>query len=334
MMSPKFPMLRADARLRIADQSVEVDIDDCIFTVSGPPPSRLLQAIASMNGLQDLDVVGRQSGLHIDTIRSTVKCLTDIGVLRHGQSAPRECLSPDEFSRLCRRLYGQWKQRLFSHPLWVGLADGSLPRPVFVGWVVESWWFIEGVIDRLPMAIANTEDPAIRAVFSQHFAEEWDHFTFFERALDALGITANMRANARPLPSTQAVQNLTRSAARRDPLRYAACSGFLESTGTDRTAARLFFDLVGKCYDGTERRAVRPMMDHVTLDEKYGHGGFVEKVVNEIQEIEWERAHAAIRDAYALVETLEMWSTDILRHYQSPDAFPLSSARAYRGANK
>jgi pyrroloquinoline quinone (PQQ) biosynthesis protein C len=331
MPSTELPLLRADARLNIVGQTLEVEIEDTVFTLSGAPPSRLQQAMGALNGLTDLERAGRQSGVAADTLSAIVARLTELGALQRSHLAADSVIAPQVFSAACRRLYAHWKPRLFSHPLWRGLTDGSLPRPVFIGWVIESWFFIENVMDRLPMAIAHTDDRAIRAVFSKHFAEEWDHYTFFERSLDALDIGPALRAELQPLPSTRAIQNLMRAAARRDCLRYAACSGFLESTGRDRQAAHLFFDQVGQFYDGEQRAAVQPMADHVLLDEDYGHGEFVEKVVRLTGPLPVGRALAALQDAYALVETLEMWSDDILKFYQSGNAFPLQALCSYRG---
>ncbi|UVM51201.1 MULTISPECIES: hypothetical protein [unclassified Pseudomonas] len=331
MPTTELPLLRADAQLRIVDQALEIEIEDTVFTLSGAPPTRLRQAIASLNGLTDIETAGKQSGLAIDSLHAIVTQMTNLGAL-HKMAAPVDTtLSPQAFASLCRRLYSHWKLRLFSHPLWIGLTDGSLPRPVFIGWVIESWFFIENVMDRLPMAIAHTESRAIRSIFAQHFSEEWDHFKFFELSLDALDVGPELRAQLQPLPSTRAIQNLMRAAARRDCLRYVTCSGFLESTGRDRDTARMFFDLVGQFYDNDHRQAVKPMADHVSLDEDYGHGDFVEKVVTQTGAIPLERALAALRDAYALVETLEMWSDDILKFYQTANAFPLRALRTYRG---
>lgn len=338
-MLPTLPSLRPDARLRISGQGVELEIGDAVFTVAGAPPPRLLHALSSMNGVLDPAAIGRQSGLGRDTVEAIVERLVAAGALgvapdvssAMASAQPGPPLSPEQFNALCAALYAQWKTRLFSHPLWLGLAGGTLPRAVFVGWVVESWWFITGVMDRLPMAIANTEEADIRAVFARHFSEEWDHCHFFATALDALGIPAAQRMQSRPLPATRAVQHWMRRAARADPLRYAACSGFLESTGNDRARARTFFERVGASYDAGDGRGVRPMAEHVALDEEYGHEGFVQKVARKLQRIERERARAALQTAYGLVETLEMWSSDILLHYQAADAFPLRTLRNYRG---
>jgi hypothetical protein len=205
-----------------------------------------------------------------------------------------------------------------------------MPRSVFIGWSIESYWFILGVLDRLPLAIASATTADVRGVFARHFAEEWDHFRYFERTLDTLDITQEQRNQAEPLPTTRAIQNWMRAAARRDVVHYAVCSGFLESTGRDRDVARTFFDRLASHYCDRGRQSVAPMAEHVSLDEAYGHGGFVEKVLGSQNKIDINRARSALNAAFGLVETLEMWSTDIVRHYSQSNSLPLTPTRAYR----
>ncbi|TFW33644.1 hypothetical protein [Massilia horti] len=328
------PCLRPDAQLRIANHGVEIELTDAVFSVSGLPEVPLLQAIMSMNGLLDVAAIARQSGLSPHAVQIVVRRLEQVELLGYVSPMTGDAFSPDSFNTLCASLYRQWKARLFAHPLWTGMAQGSLPRSVFIGWVVESWWFVTGIQERLPMAIACCEDPTLRAMFARHFAQEWDHFRYFERALDELEVTLEERKRSLPLPATRALLHLMRAAARVDPLRYAVCSGFLESTSSDRADARAFFDRVAIRYGGADQACVRPMAEHLALDEEYGHEGVVRRVTRAVGPIERARACSALRDAFALVETLEMWSTDILRHYQSSAAFPLCAQRSYRGVRK
>ena len=242
-------------------------------------------------------------------------------------SSPETLIPASSLATLCRSTFPSWKNRVFSHPLWVSLTDGSAPRDLFLGWLIESYHFIEGVTVRLPMCIASCPSAPVRSHFVRHFAEEYDHRHFFLAALDAAGLTDI--EDRTPLPGTRAVLNCMREAARRDPLAYAACSAFLESTGADRENARAFFDRVATNYDLETSPIVRPLRDHAGLDESYGHGGFIEKICAEVGDIPRERADGALCAAWALVETLEFWSQDILDHYRLNPPFH-GGPRRYR----
>jgi hypothetical protein len=106
-----------------------------------------------------------------------------------------------------------------------------------------------------------------------------------------------------------------RAAARRDPLQYAACSGFLESTGEDRTAAARVFERFTRHYASDKPEAIQALADHLHLDGVYQHNSVVENICSKIGRLSVARASAALQAAVLLVETMEMWSSDIIRAY-------------------
>jgi pyrroloquinoline quinone (PQQ) biosynthesis protein C len=209
---------------------------------------------------------------------------------------------------------------LFSGELWTELATGEAPRHLFLGWLIENYFFIEAATMRLPVGIAGTQDLAARRLFSKHFCEEYDHHHFFEAALAAAGIDAHSLKARTPLPTTLAICHHMREAGRRDPLAYAACSGFLESTGDDHSRAHAFFDRLTEHFDGADGAVVGPLAEHARLDEGYQHCGMLRLIADAIGPVPLARADAALESARLLVETLEAWSLDIRRHYDSPEA--------------
>ena len=297
----------------------------------GLPVSRCLKALDEMRGDQELDEIAAISGLTSSVLHSLCKQLHDQGVLSFSSAtADRGALvAPSTLINSCRRRFPEWKHRLFSHPLWVSLAAGTASKTLFTGWLVESFHFIEAVTGRIPMAIANCTDPKVRRIFVRHFAEEYDHHHFFAQALGSAGIDDCRREKLTPLPGTNAVRNHMRAAARLSPLAYAACSGFLESTGDDRSRTASFFECLQKHFDRPDRAIVGPMAAHAALDEGYGHSGFLESVAEAVGPVTGAQVDAALQAAYILLETLEAWSTDILRHYASPASLT-QGMRRYR----
>ena len=131
---------------------------------------------------------------------------------------------------------------------------------------------------------------------------------------------------SRPLAGTLAVLHFMRDAARKDPLCYAACSAFLESTGEDRHSAGDFFERLAANY---EPKAVQFMAQHAQMDERYEHVGFLEKICREMNDIDMARADRAVRYLSGFVETLELWSTVVERHYSTNPPLPVGSVRIY-----
>jgi pyrroloquinoline quinone (PQQ) biosynthesis protein C len=325
------PALRFDARVTISSDELRIEVDDTLLRVTGLPGADFQRFVVAADGDQTLGHMAHTLGLSLQQLNVLCRRLENEGVLRLLSDIAEDITSPDDLVTACRSLFPTWKRRLFSHPLWRSLCDGSAPHNVFVGWLLESYHFIEGVTARLPTAIAFCRDPNVRRHFVQHFAEEYDHHHFFVRSLDAIGIAPEQLRNYTPLPSTSAILTHMRDCGRRDPLSYASCSGFLESTGADRRDAHEFFAQLRQNFDPANNGVVDPLAEHSTLDEGYNHTGFLEKICADLGSISRCRADAALQAVYTLLETLELWSTDIDRHYRTA-AIPPSGVRRYRAS--
>jgi hypothetical protein len=308
-------LLDPDARWAHQADRLVISTADVEARVCGLGAQQASAILLAMDGSHTLVDIGAITGHTLEELRELLVPLVGAGIARTHPD-PSAPITGAAFAALCRCVFPEWKNRLFQHPLWSSLAEGTASRDVFVGWLVESYHFIEGVTLRLPMCICMCRDPHMRAHFVRHYAQEYDHRHFFLKSLAAAGI--DDVADRNPLPGTHAVLGCMREAARRDSLAYAACSAFLESTGADRRNARSFFGRIAQHYDDSPGAPiVSPMADHVVLDESYGHDGFIEKICGGITVVSRERTDAALGAAWALVETLEFWSQSILDHYSA-----------------
>lgn len=327
------PLARFDATICPSGTAAIVEIPDTVVTVSGVKTETLRNLLDMCDGKRDLAYLAENLGLRNADVRNLVSQLSDAGVLVVAHLSDDDLIDPSELIDACRTLFPVLKQRLFSHSLWRSLTGGTASQDQFAGWLLESYHFIEGVTIRMPLVIASCREHNIRRHFVEHFSEEYDHHHFFMRSLNALGISAEQVHASPPLPGTGAVLNWMRNCARQDALQYAACSGFLESTGADHQRARSFFSVLAKKYDSAGKGIVSPMADHVDLDEQYEHSGFIEKICAELPRLSLRRADAALQAAVGLVETLELWSTDIERHYRNARVSD-GGVRHYRVAGK
>ncbi|MEK6321355.1 MAG: iron-containing redox enzyme family protein [Acidobacteriota bacterium] len=325
------PALRWDVRVLLHEHENVATLlrGDFEYRFAGISAEALRQVVLKLDGRREAADIAQELGLEANLVAAAIKELVrnDLAI---GVEATQQFVTGEEFCAIARRLFPYWKERLFGHQLWQDLTSGRAMRAQFVGWLIESYHFIDGVNERLSMAVAECADQRARSVFAKHYTEEYDHARFFVDALDALGIGETTVRMARPLPGTRAVLTLMRQFARRDYLQYAVCSGFLESTGGDRERARTFFELLAEHYTPDLPGVMAPLVAHVNLDEAYRHNDLMEKVVPHRGVIDLPRADRAIEAGLLLVETLEMWSTDILRHYASPDFVARCGLEPYR----
>jgi hypothetical protein len=183
-----------------------------------------------------------------------------------------------QLAALLKETYNDWNQQLFSGLLWTSLFNGTAEDRVVDGWLIESYHFIRGANARLSYAAAQASDERIREIFARHSVEEYNHHEFFAESLRRRGFDPVIVDRVGPLPTTRAVIEMARFAARVDCLAYAACSGLLESTGSDVEKGRAFYYAVGQHFDADKTDFVAPMLKHLELDEAYGHGSVMQDV--------------------------------------------------------
>jgi pyrroloquinoline quinone (PQQ) biosynthesis protein C len=311
---------------------VETDDHDFDLRFETQAPERLHALLALFDGRRSLADAAARAGVSEDVARLCADQLTDSGLAVSVSDASRQYIAPGEFAALCRRLYPGLKRRLFGHRLWTDLTCGQSSPAVFMGWLIENYHFIHGVNDRLALAASACNVSEIRPFFVKHYVEEWDHYTFFVEALRDFGVSAEDALASRPLPGTLAALNYMRRCARRDPLEYAACSGFLESTGEDRGAAVGFFESLQTHYCKEQPDAIGPLIAHLRLDEEYQHNSVLEDICSQLDDVSIRRATNALTAAHGLIETMALWSTDILRSYDRPEFLLRRGLQGHRPA--
>jgi pyrroloquinoline quinone (PQQ) biosynthesis protein C len=328
------PLLVWDIRVAREAGAVIVDAESRDFELrfEASQPERILALLALFDGRRTLAQAAAQAGVPEPEARACAGHLVESGLAVTAAASTDRDLEPEAFVSFCRALYPPLKRRLFSHPLWSGLAAGEASHAVFMGWLIENYHFIDGVNDRLALAVTACPDPRIKPFFVKHYVEEWDHSSYFMQALGDFGMTPDEVRATRPLPGTLAALNHMRRSARRDPLEYAACSGFLESTNEDRSVGVGFLGMLQDHYGKERPRVLAPLIEHLHLDEAYQHNTVLEDICLQIDRISFDRATSALTAAVVMVETMETWSTDILRCYDRPSFQPRKGLQGYRPA--
>ncbi|QUY48773.1 iron-containing redox enzyme family protein [Serratia plymuthica] len=311
-----YPYLNYFSALHEQPTAVKIVATDADITIETERPRELKNLLLDMDGESTISLLSEKHCYDEHDIRELSRQLTDVGVVKIGKTPSANTLDPQDFAKACREVFPKWKRDVFTLDFWHDLTSGKLSKSAFAGWLLENFYFIEGATKRLSLVTASAnENKKIRALFSQHFIEEYNHHLFFMKALKRLGFTKKQVLNHQPLPSTLAIINHMRECGRRDAISYAACSAFLESTGGDRKDGMVFYNALIQYYDPENVGIVQPLIEHAYLDEEYGHNDWLEKVCACISTLEKERADEAINSAATLVETLTLWTHDMKNHY-------------------
>jgi pyrroloquinoline quinone (PQQ) biosynthesis protein C len=321
--------LRPACRFDSCEPTTVIETEDNIFTFEGVAPPTFCAVLNRLDGRQSIGEIAAEIGSSVVDVSRICEALARNSLA--STLKPNGTPPSADFAEICYKLFPVWKAHVFGHPLWRSLSDGTAKPSVFAGWLLETYHFIETVNNRLALAIAECRAPEARALFLHHYSEEWDHHHFFMKSLRSFGYEEEMVLRSCPLPGTLAVVNYMRDMARRDPLYYAACSGFLESTGEDRAGGREFFERLIRYYCPDNPNIVKPMRAHLDLDEDYGHNGTLSQIYSTLGSVSEERLEGALNAVAELVEVLDLWSSDILKTYaeSGPRA---SGVRRYRPA--
>jgi hypothetical protein len=304
--------LRFPLNIEEEERRLVLSTDTERIVLDGAPPhatATLLERLNAGAAPEELASVVYLDQRHVSAILSVLH--------REGLTIEKEpeTYSGRQLASLLLKFYSDWNEALFSGSLWSSLADGRAAPRVVDGWLIEGYHFIRGANARLAYAAAHAADERIRRIFAHHYVEEYDHHAFFAESLRRRNIDPDAVERVGALPTTLAVINMCRRAARLDCLCYAACSGLLESTGSDAARARSFYKAVSEHYDLDGSNFVEPLQKHSDLDEGFGHGNVMSGVLEPIKVIDADTANRIIETVALFKETLQLWFADIERYY-------------------
>ena len=244
--------------------------------------------------------------------------LADAGLLYKKADIQTE-LSGEAFHKAFSDLLPSWLSEAFSHPFWEKMMSGRGSKRLYTGWLIELYHYTRNANRHMPLSCAHTREKAIKGLRAKHYAEEWNHFHYFTRSLNALGYPPATIAESVPLPMTLALSNFMRQAAREDILAYSICSAVLEGTTTDRSSFNPYYETCAKLYD-VPREAIQPIYAHLDLDVQYQHSDLFHEILGMVPSIPAERASRILDYGHQLVEHIWLWTENIDTFYSNPDS--------------
>jgi hypothetical protein len=326
------PAIRQVDRVSISGKSLVLEADGYNYEIDGVDPALAFKFLSACDGRSSTEEICRREAIPPDLAAVVVEACTDSKLICADLSA-RRAIAGSLFLKILRQRYVVWNVEMFSQPLWRFLPAGKASRSLVDGWLLESYHFIRGAAARLSYATSLCHDERVMPYVLDHHLEEDDHYQFFEEALRRRKIAF---ADTTPLPSTEAIINFARMAARRGPLHYMACSGLLESTGSDAAHAVEFYNSLTASYDNEQSGFIKPLVEHVLLDQAYGHGSICERILGHFDEIDVTLANDVIDTAAGFKDTIVYWFKDLYRAYTgaSERAFGPLSREHYRASGR
>lgn len=254
------------------------------------------------------------TGLPEETLRRLCIELASAGVLYRRSDVPQSVDGPTFHREHFAPVLESWLAEAFSHPFWERMTSGRGSARLFAGWLIELYHYTRNANRHMPLSCAYAREKPIKQLRAKHYAEEWNHFHYFTKALRSLGFGEEVVQSSVPLPMTLALSDFMRQAAREDVLCYSICSAVLEGTTTNRGSFNPYYEKMIELY-GIPRAAIEPIFAHLDLDVKYQHSDLFLDILKHVDEISAARAGRMLDYGHQLVEHIWMWTDSIERWY-------------------
>lgn len=291
-------------KLRLSDRAVELGEREFDWY------RKVVAWLPSVKGLPELS-----QELKVDEAKASsfIEALADAGLLFEAASAPAT-LSGLEFHEKFSAILKSWLAEAFAHPFWERMMSGRGSARLFSGWLIELYHYTRNANRHMPLSCAFATEKPIKQLRAKHYAEEWNHYHYFMKALRALGFSETQITTSVPLPMSLALSNFMREAARRDVLAYSICSAVLEGTTTDRGTYSSYYDKAAALY-GIPKAAVAPIYAHLDLDVQYQHSDLFREILEQVPVMSAARASLVLDYGHQLVEHIWLWTENIERYY-------------------
>jgi pyrroloquinoline quinone (PQQ) biosynthesis protein C len=297
--------------LRLSDRVVEL----------GPREFDLYTRLAEwLPTQQSEEALAAQTGLDAGKLEGLAAKLTVAGLLYKRSEIPAT-VTGLELHKAFNEVLPSWLAEAFSHPFWDRMTSGRGSKRLFTGWLIELYHYTKNANRHMPLSCAHTREKPLKLLRAKHYAEEWNHYHYFTKALKALGVPDSDVTTSVPLPMSLALSNFMRQAAREDILAYSICSAVLEGTTTDRQTYNPYYEKCAEHYQ-LPREAIRPIYAHLDLDVQYQHSDLFHEICSKVDTIPAARAGRVLDYGHQLAEHIWLWTDDIEKYYGN-DANPV-----------
>src|SRR5450432_3739732 len=292
--------------LRLSDREVEL----------GPREFDPYEKVAErVPGIRSQKEVAAELGMDEARLGRLLAALQSAGLVYRADAVPAT-LTGVELHTLFNKVLPSWLDEAFSHPFWEQMTSGNGSRRMYSGWLIELYHYTRNANRHMPLSCAHARDKAIKNMRAKHYAEEWNHYHYFLKALKALGFSDQAVVDSVPLPMSLALSNFMRQAAREDILAYSICSAVLEGTAVKRGDYNPYYEKCAELYK-LPQESIAPIFAHLDLDVQYQHSDLFLDILSKVESIPAERASRILDYGHQLIEHIWLWTDSIEKYYDA-----------------
>lgn len=267
-----------------------------------------------LDGHHSVDDIAAATSLAPEVVTSVVELLAARGALAAG--GPDDLIPVHEFVTVIDGVCGSWGRQLSHHSLFLGLADLSFRKEVFIGLLIETYHYVSSAPRHIATAIASCRDKSFGRLLANYFVEEYDHAHLLSETLERLGLDRTAIENSHPVSGTVSLVNMLCEIGRTDTLAYFAATSLLEARADLVEASAAQMREICGAY-GWPPEALDPFISHAAEDVEANHADLLSLALGTTSAIPASHADAVLNSIHDLKHACYMFCDQIISYYSN-----------------
>lgn len=305
---------------------VAVDLRDGRITLEGPfqslsltGPVGAIQAASQALGLNPGPAL--PLGPQAERLRGLLDPLVVQGMV-FDASAPMgtaECSGLNLVGTVLDRIHALGGRLFMGCPVLNGLIDGTEPREVAEGWLLESFFYTSHAERHIGPVLGHPMDPEEREHWAGLYEEERTHFRIYRALFRELGWDLEARRRMDPMAQTRGFIDILRAQALKGPATYAGVVMLMEQPlGAESIEEDPLFWSMCRNY-GFNRNSIRPLFEHSRANGTNGHSELGAYVLARRPWLDGDEVEAVLGGVERMLAALEAWYLALGRRYRDPE---------------
>lgn len=279
---------------------------------SGGQREDFLRLKSLMDGRHTIEEMGRKTGIKIDDIASVIDQFSSAGLLQ--TRSADESISVPAFLQRIEETSMMWRRQIGLHRIFAGLSNGTYPREVFLGLLIETYHYVY-MLPRVLEALSKQMRPSrYKEVVAEYAAEEMEHYQAYREALSTFGNLGQSLSSAHPTVGTLSLVRNFDYIGRRSDLSLVCCLQLIEARKHEMSDAESSLRTIADRYDLP--KLVEPFILHMKADVDLGHSNLLGEALASVTALPAEAAHQAVNDMHDIKHCFDAFHESVLGYYR------------------
>lgn len=265
------------------------------------------------NGHNGARQIAERSGMPFADVASMLAALADAGLTLPDADADAAPPAPARIRDRLERACAAWSRALNRAFVANELIDGTLPKTVLTGWLIEMYHYVRDFPDAIASA-AGRADGALAELLERYVGQERGHEHFVLQTLVNIGLSEEEVRSSQPLVSTRLIGLLMRELFALAPESVLLVAALVEAHDMPPAQMNEFQDLLESNYL-LPAGALRPYFQHQAIDAALGHSELLADNLHLFKVADRALLDQVVNKLHDLKHAFELQSHEIKMYY-------------------